>query len=90
MNQSGSVLAVAVICGVVLLIALLQRKAQFLLNFCVRGFLGGIGIYMINSFFAEQGIALAVGLNPISLLTTGALGFSGLALLYVIVALDFL
>lgn len=90
MNQSNSVIAVAVICGMVLLIVLLKKRAQFLLNFGVRIFLGGIGIYMINSFFAEQGIALAVGLNPISLLTTGVLGFSGLALLYMIVALEFL
>ena len=52
-----------------------------------------LGIFCIiyaNDLLAAQGIPLAVGINPISLLTTGSLGFGGVALLYGILALKFL
>lgn len=77
-------------CVLVLLIAALKRKAQSLLNFLVRTILGAVGIFFINQMLAKQGIMLAVGLNPITLLTTGTLGFGGLALLYGISAFKFL
>ncbi|MBQ8040185.1 MAG: pro-sigmaK processing inhibitor BofA family protein [Lachnospiraceae bacterium] len=89
----GSVVSFVVVggaCGVVLLIAVLKQRAQILLNFLVRLVLGVICIFFVNDFLAGQGINLAVGLNPISLLTSGILGFSGVALLYAISACKFL
>lgn len=77
-----SFFTIAGICGVVLLIVFLKRRAQALLYFCVKMGLGAIGISFINKALAAQGIMIAVGVNPISLLTVGILGFSGLALLY--------
>lgn len=87
MTQFG---LIAGICGLVLLIALLKRRAQLVLNFLVRTALGAIGVIFTNDFFAAQGIAIAVGLNPASLLTIGILGFGGFALLYGIVTCKFL
>ena len=52
--------------------------------------LGGIGIIYANDFFTSQGIAISVGLNPVSLLTIGILGIGGFALLYGILACKFL
>lgn len=77
-------------CMLVLAIALLKRRAQAVLNFLVRMALGIICIAFVNELLKSQGIALAVGINPVTLLTTGTLGFSGVALLYGILLCSFL
>lgn len=77
-------------CALVLGIALLKRRSQLVLNFLVRVALGAVGIIFTNDFLVQQGISIAVGLNPVSLLTVGILGFGGFALLYAIVASNFL
>ncbi len=74
----------------VLLIGALKRRAQLVLWFFVRMVLGNISILYVNEILAAQGIPLAVGVNYISLLTSGVLGFSGVALLYGILAIQFL
>lgn len=78
------------VCVLVLMIAMLKRRAQLLLNFLVRMVLGAVCITFMNELFASQGITLAVGINPLSLLTSGTLGFGGVALLYGILACKFL
>lgn len=74
----------------VLLIGALKQRAQIILWFLVRMTLGNVGILCVNELLAAQGIPLAVGINLISFLTTGTLGFSGVALLYGILAIQFL
>ena len=76
--------------GIVLLITLMKRKMQIVLDFLVRSVLGSIGILFANDYLAAQGIGVAVGLNPMSVLTIGMLGFGGFALLYGIVCCKFL
>ena len=39
-------------------------------------------IFFINEFLSAQGIAVQVGLNPWTVLTSGILGTPGVALLY--------
>lgn len=85
MYKNTGMLVIIGICLLVLVMGVLRQKAEFLLNFLVRGFLGTIGIYLCNSALAELGIACAVGINPISVLTVGTLGTGGLGLLYGIV-----
>lgn len=85
-----SMKVVALVCVVVLGIVLLKGKARFLLAFLSRMCLGGIGILILNKVFAGWGIAISVGLNPISLLTSGILGFPGVALLFAIVGTNIL
>ena len=74
----------------VLGIVLFKQKSQVVWNFLVRSVLGAICILFTNDFLATQGIAVAVGLNPVSLLTVGSLGISGLGLLYGIAAFGIL
>lgn len=81
---------IAGICIVILVILLLKKKAQLFLNFLVRIVLGAIGMIMLNDYLAARGIAIAVGMNPVSLLTVGCLGFPGFLLLYGIVGTKFL
>ena len=72
-------------CGLVLLIVLFKQKFQGLIHFLLRMAAGAISVLWINSILAGQGIAVSVGLNAISLLTSGILGIPGVALLYAIV-----
>lgn len=52
------------------------------LNFFTRGICGIIAIYFINMALKGMGISLGVGINLFTVLTSGILGFPGLALLY--------
>lgn len=69
---------------------LLKSRANFLLSFLARMLVGMSSIYFINHFLEAGHIPLMVGWNLISLLTTGSLGFGGVALLYAIAACKFL
>ena len=73
-------------CVLVLGIMILKNRARFALNFLVRAVLGACAIACVNKWLAQQGIML----NPVTLLTTGSLGFSGVALLYGILLLKIL
>ena len=90
MDKMWAAAVITGICCMILLIVLLKSRAQVVLNFLVRGILGAICIIFLNDFFENQGISIVVGLNPISLLTVGTLGISGVVLLYSIVATKFL
>ena len=69
----------------ILVIGILKEKARIVFQFVSRGMIGLICIYFSNEFLKMQESSVAVGLNPISFLTVGTLGFSGFALLYGIV-----
>ncbi|MBQ8662572.1 MAG: pro-sigmaK processing inhibitor BofA family protein [Eubacterium sp.] len=74
----------------VLLIGILRRKAEIVLNFLVRMVVGMVGVYVVNLILAQKGIDLAVGLNAVSALTLGSLGFGGFLLLYGVLFLNLL
>lgn len=68
----------------------MKQKNQFLVNFIVRAILG-IGVICFTNYFLEQQeIAISVGLNAISFLTSGFLGLPGVAMLYGIVSIPIL
>lgn len=81
---------IAASCGCVLLVLGLRKRGQIVLNFLVRMVLGAIVMLFVNDFFETQNIYINVGFNPVSLLTSGILGFPGVALLYGIEAVKFL
>ena len=80
----------AIICGIILLVLLLRKRARIILNFLVRTVLGAIMILLVNDILQKQGFDIYVGLNPVTLLTSGTLGFPGVALLYGIEVTKFL
>ena len=80
----------AVICGIILLVLLLRKRAQIILNFLVRTVLGAIMILLVNDILQKQGFDIYVGLNPVTLLTSGTLGIPGVCLLYSITWYQFL
>lgn len=53
-----------------------------ILNVVMRGILGTIAMYFINSVLEWMGMPLGVGINAATVLTSGILGFPGLLALY--------
>ncbi|MCD8198428.1 MAG: pro-sigmaK processing inhibitor BofA family protein [Lachnospiraceae bacterium] len=90
MDKTGGIFVIAGACLLVLFMVTVKRKAEILLNFCTRAVLGGIAIHVVNTALALWGIPCFVGIGPLSLLTSGILGISGVSLLYAVAAIRFL
>lgn len=69
-------------CVFVLLIGAFRRKNEWIVNFIFRAVTGTVAIFFANGFLVSQGISIAIGINPITVLTSGVLGFPGLIMLY--------
>ena len=82
MEQEYGMIAIAGICLVVLLMGMMKKKAKVVAVFFCRAAVGAVGISVVNQMLATKGIAIAVGINPVSALTIATLGMSGFALLY--------
>lgn len=82
MGNVGGVAAILAVCLIVLGIGAMGRKVEWLVNFILRAVMGTIGIYAINYMLAMRQIQVAVGINPFTILTSGVLGFPGVAVLY--------
>lgn len=78
------------VCLLILLIGVLKKKAEILLNFAARMVVCFICVYFLNSFFTSRGLDVSIGINPLSALTFGSLGFCGVAALYGILFLQLL
>ncbi len=59
-----------------------MKYMEWLLNILMRSILGAIAIYFINAALSLAGISLGVGINAVTVLTSGILGFPGLIALY--------
>ncbi|HKM04471.1 MAG TPA: pro-sigmaK processing inhibitor BofA family protein [Lachnospiraceae bacterium] len=82
MNLSEGAILIICICAIVLAIGAFRKKAELVINFVLRGVFGVILIFFVNSFMKMNEIDLEIGINAITVLTTGVLGFPGLVLLY--------
>lgn len=88
-NYMGGIM-IAVSCVVVLLIGSFRRKKEWIINFILRTVAGTLSVFFINGFLISQGISIAIGINLITILTSGLLGFPGLIMLYCINLYKFL
>ncbi|MCI9489972.1 MAG: Pro-sigmaK processing inhibitor BofA [Dorea sp.] len=59
-----------------------ERQPHIMINFFVRVILGIAMIFFVNEFLEFENISVRVGMNPLTLLTSGVLGTPGVALLY--------
>lgn len=67
-----------------------EKGIEIAVNFIVRLILGAAVVFFVNQFLDSRNIPAAVGMNPLTLLTSGVLGLPGVALLYGIVFLEIL
>lgn len=84
MNLITSMGILAGVGGAVLFIVAAKRKIITCFYFFLRMGLGIAEILFLNEILAKQGVSVFVGINPISLLTSGSLGISGVGLLFAI------
>lgn len=82
MGSYGGMVAILGVCLLVLMIGAMGKKVEWLVNFILRAVMGAVGIYFINLLLTFQEIDVSVGINPVTVLTSGFLGFPGLAVLY--------
>ncbi len=82
MEKFGGGAAILIVCLLVLAIGAFGRKIEWIINFVLRAVMGTIGIYFLNSFLLTRQISIAVGINPMTVLTSGVLGFPGVVVLY--------
>ncbi len=80
-NIAGAA-AILGVCLIVLAIGAMGRRVEWLVNFILRAVMGTVGIYCLNYILASGQISVAVGINPLTILTSGILGFPGVAVLY--------
>lgn len=77
----GVVLIVGILI-LVLLMGAVKNQAEWIINFALRGVLGMMSIYFLNLLLADVMPGMKLGYNLITFLTTGILGFPGVAMLY--------
>ncbi len=82
MDTYTGIILIAVILVIVLMIGTMKSRAEWMINFLLRGVLGMMSIYFVNFLFADAFPGLEIGYNAITFLTTGVLGFPGIAMLY--------
>lgn len=59
-----------------------EWQSHIMINFFIRAIVGIVMIFFVNQFLASKGIALHVGMNPLTFVTSGTFGAPGVALLY--------
>lgn len=59
-----------------------KKLASAMINFFIRAAVGMVLIFFINQYVIPPDSSINVGLNPVSFLTSGALGIPGVGLLY--------
>lgn len=59
-----------------------EKGVRIIVNFFVRVVVGIALVFFVNEFMSLQGVLVQVGINPITVLTSGILGVPGVALLY--------
>lgn len=82
MENAGGAFVILAVCLIVLAIGVMGRKVEWLVNFILRAVMGTVGIYAINYMLAARELQVSVGINPFTILTSGILGFPGVAVLY--------
>lgn len=82
MDNYIGIIMITVSCILVLLIGAFRKKKEWIINFVLRSVTGTVAIFFMNGFLLSQGFSIAIGVNPITVLTSGILGFPGLVMLY--------
>ena len=73
MERMYGIAAITSVCILVILIGVLKKNAEVLLNFAARTVVCFLCSHFLNSFFLARGLDVAVGINLISFLTYGTL-----------------
>lgn len=73
---------IIIACIVFIIICIMKRRPDIVINFGLRAFLGTAGIYALDFLLRTQGYDINVGINAVTFATNGLLGLPGFLLLY--------
>ena len=82
MGNSTAIMFIILVCMALVLFCAVRKKWEWLLNVVMRSVLGAIAIYFINMGLGFLGFFPGIGVNVITVLTSGILGFPGVLVLY--------
>lgn len=82
MGTTEGILFIVGMLAVVILILTVKRKSELMINFILRAVMGTVAIFLVNSVLESKGLSVGIGINPFTVLTSGILGFPGIAVLY--------
>ncbi len=82
MNTYMGIYLIVGILVLVLLIGAMKSRAEWIINFVLRGVMGMMIIYFVNFIFADSMPEMRIGYNSITFLAGGLLGIPGVAMLY--------
>lgn len=77
-----AMILMVIVCVILLLLGAVKTKMEWMLNIVMRSIWGTIAIHFINVTLMSFGISLCVGINALTILTSGILGIPGLLALY--------
>lgn len=66
----------------VLFIGAMKNRAEWIINFVLRGVMGMMIVYFVNFLLADYVPDMRIGYNSITFLAGGLLGIPGVAMLY--------
>ena len=73
---------VIVVCSIFIVISVLRKRPDLLVDFALRACFGTAAIYLLNLVMGAWGYSIHVGINGATILTNGLLGLPGFLLLY--------
>lgn len=82
MNGYEGIWWITGILGIVLMMGLLRNKAEWVINFVLRGIMGMLEIYFLNMILAMSTFGVSIGYNLYTFLVSGIMGLPGVALMY--------
>lgn len=80
--ESKIFVAIIIISTVLLIISIVKKKFDLIIDFGLRIAAGLLAIYILNAILQGFNIDLAVGINALTALVIGILGLPGFVMLY--------
>lgn len=81
-KESIIFVGVIIACVVFIIVCLVRRRPDLIVDFGLRAAIGTVGICILDLVIKSQGYGVSVGVNGVSILTNGLLGLPGFLLLY--------
>ncbi len=75
-------IGVIAVCLVFIVICIIRKRPELIINFGLRSCIGIVGIYIVNMILKSKGFDIGVGINGATILTNGLLGMPGFLMLY--------
>lgn len=73
---------IIIACVVFIVVCIMRKKPDIILNFVVRGFVGITAVYSLEMALSIWNYQLGVGINSVTFVINGFLGLPGFLLLY--------